>query len=125
MKSDQETIRPLKSAVGDRFTVVVGDTVILMEVTGLRCGDVWDCHPVEESEKIQPMVFTEAEVLRINRNVLYMLQRNEVARRILDRVYRHRALRNQPVCNRSSNLNILLRSTGIVGVPRHTKAVRI
>jgi len=64
MKSDQETIRPLKSAVGDRFTVVVGDTVILMEVTGLRCGDVWDCHPVEESEKIQPMVFTEAEVLR-------------------------------------------------------------
>lgn len=38
---------------------------------------------------------TEAEVLRINRNVLYMLQRNEAARRILDEVYRKRVLDNQ------------------------------
>ncbi len=38
---------------------------------------------------------TDAEVLRINRNVLYMLQRNEVAREILENVYRQRALDNQ------------------------------
>ena len=38
---------------------------------------------------------TDAEVLRINRNVLYMLQRNESARRILDDVYRKRVLNSQ------------------------------
>ena len=38
---------------------------------------------------------TDAEVLRINRNVLFMLQRNEVARKILDKVYRRRVLDNQ------------------------------
>ena len=37
---------------------------------------------------------SDAEVLKINRNVLYMLQRNAAARRILDDVYRQRALQN-------------------------------
>ncbi len=36
-----------------------------------------------------------AEVLEIKRNVLYMLQRNEVSREILDHVYRKRSLQNQ------------------------------
>jgi Fe-S-cluster-containing hydrogenase component 2/CRP-like cAMP-binding protein len=36
-----------------------------------------------------------AEVLEIRRNVLYMLQRNEVSREILDRVYRERSLSGQ------------------------------
>jgi len=36
-----------------------------------------------------------AEVLEIKRNVLYMLQRNETSREILDRVYRKRSLENR------------------------------
>ncbi|EMI55857.1 cyclic nucleotide-binding domain-containing protein [Rhodopirellula sallentina] len=36
-----------------------------------------------------------AEVLEIKRNILYMLQRNETSREILDHVYRKRALQNQ------------------------------
>ncbi|REJ92420.1 MAG: 4Fe-4S dicluster domain-containing protein [Planctomycetota bacterium] len=38
---------------------------------------------------------TEGEVLEIRRNVLYMLMRNEVARELLDRVYRERSLTSQ------------------------------
>jgi hypothetical protein len=34
----------------------------------------------------------DSEVLEIQRNVLYVLQRNNVARGILDRVHRDRAL---------------------------------
>ncbi len=37
----------------------------------------------------------ESEVLEIRRNVLYMLQRNETSRRILDNTYRERALVGQ------------------------------
>lgn len=36
--------------VGDRFSVTVADASVLMEATGIRCGDVWDCNPVDPSQ---------------------------------------------------------------------------
>lgn len=59
----------MKAKVGDRFTVNVADGVVLMEVTKLRCGDVWDCNPVENAsgyaqEYGSHMVFTDEQVTR-------------------------------------------------------------
>ena len=60
----------MKTKVGDQFTVNVADGYVLMEVTGLRCGDVWDCNPVEHAERQYAqeygshMVFTDAQVAR-------------------------------------------------------------
>lgn len=59
----------MKAKVGDRFTVSVADGVVLMEATKIRCGDVWDCHPVPgegyADEYGRHMVFTDAEVARL------------------------------------------------------------
>ena len=59
----------MKAKVGDQFTVHVADGNVLMEVTGLRCGDVWDCNPVDlapqyAQEYGSHMVFTDAQVAR-------------------------------------------------------------
>jgi len=55
----------MKAKVGDRFTVSIADGVVEMEVTGLRCGDVWDCHPVDPDDLYgHHMVFTDDQVAR-------------------------------------------------------------
>lgn len=40
----------MKTNPGNRFTVTVADGTVLMEARSLRCGDVWDCYPVEAPE---------------------------------------------------------------------------
>jgi hypothetical protein len=59
----------MKAQVGDRFTVNVADGVVLMEVTSRRCGDVWNCNPVDTGGRYADeygshMVFTDAQVAR-------------------------------------------------------------
>lgn len=52
---------------GERFTVPVADGVVLMEARNLRCGDVWDCYPVDTGGEYADeygghMVFTEDQL---------------------------------------------------------------
>ena len=59
----------MKAKVGDQFTVNIADGSVLMEVTKLRCGDVWDCNPVDTGgtyadEYGTHMVFTDEQVAR-------------------------------------------------------------
>lgn len=60
----------MRAKIGDQFTVHVADGNVLMEVTGLRCGDVWDCNPAEYADRGyaqeygSPMVFTDQQVAR-------------------------------------------------------------
>ena len=55
---------------GDQFTVNVADGSVLMEVTSLRCGDVWNCEPAPyhsrdyAQEYGSHMVFTDEQVAR-------------------------------------------------------------
>jgi hypothetical protein len=34
-----------------RFSLTVCDGIVLMEVRGVRCGDVWDCEPVDPTDE--------------------------------------------------------------------------
>jgi alpha-L-arabinofuranosidase len=61
----------VKAKAGDRFTVVIADGNVLMEARHIRCGDVWDCHPVEApeygrfaQEYGKHMVFTDEQVVK-------------------------------------------------------------
>lgn len=59
--------KKLKSKIGDQFTVAVADGMVLMEVTSLRCGDVWDCNPVNTKNEYadeygRHMVFTDDQI---------------------------------------------------------------
>jgi len=63
----------MKSKAGDQFDLSIADGYVLMEVTGLRCGDVWDCNPVEyvpfgrhyAQEYGSHMVFTDEQVAQM------------------------------------------------------------
>ncbi len=57
----------LRTEPGDRFTVIIADGRVLMEARSIRCGDVWDCYPVENEpgfaqEYGAHMVFTDEQV---------------------------------------------------------------
>jgi hypothetical protein len=57
----------MKASVGEQFVVIVADGYVLMEVSGLRCGDVWDCNPVDTGGRYADeyghhMVFTDEQV---------------------------------------------------------------
>ena len=53
----------MKTKAGDRFTVAVADGVVLMEARNIRCGDVWDCYPVDPDDDYGThMVFTDEQV---------------------------------------------------------------
>jgi hypothetical protein len=57
----------MKTQAGDRFTVSIADGVVLMEARSLRCGDVWDCYPVNTGgdyadEYGHHMIFTDEQV---------------------------------------------------------------
>lgn len=52
----------MKTDPGDRFVVSVADGGVLMEARNIRCGDVWDCYPVEGQPYGEHMVFTDDQV---------------------------------------------------------------
>lgn len=53
----------MKTKAGDRFNVYIADGVVLMEATKIRCGDVWDCYPVDPNDEYgRHMVFTDNQV---------------------------------------------------------------
>ncbi|KPL02555.1 MAG: hypothetical protein AMK75_02665 [Planctomycetes bacterium SM23_65] len=53
----------MKTKAGDRFAVTVADGSVLMEARNIRCGDVWDCYPVNPDDEYgSHMVFTDAQV---------------------------------------------------------------
>lgn len=56
----------MKAKVGDQFTVNIADGIVTMEVTSLRCGDVWNCEPVghDPDGYGHHMVFTDEQVAR-------------------------------------------------------------
>lgn len=60
----------MKIHAKDTFTVSVADGIVLMETTRIRCGDVWDCHPVAGAphhyaqDYGSHMVFTEAQLVK-------------------------------------------------------------
>ena len=60
----------MKTNPGDRFTVSIADGTVLMEARSIRCGDVWDCYPVEGAPRTyaqeygKHMVFTDEEVAK-------------------------------------------------------------
>jgi hypothetical protein len=50
---------------GDRFSVSVADGTVEMEITDLRCGDVWNCNPVDRRDEYGThMVFTDEDLER-------------------------------------------------------------
>lgn len=78
-KKDAPAPEGLRAKVGDRFYVDKGDRFFvdgstehftLMEVTSLRCGDVWNCHPTDG--RSMPIVLTDdlayAKVLSYKRD---------------------------------------------------------
>ncbi len=65
--------------------VLTSDDVILGEMTCMN----------RYPRSATVVAIESAEVLEIRRNVLHMLQRNEVSREVLDRVYRKRSLTGQ------------------------------
>jgi hypothetical protein len=53
----------MKTKAGDQFTVTVADGSVLMEARNIRCGDVWDCYPVDPDDDYgSHMVFTDEQV---------------------------------------------------------------
>ena len=60
----------MKTKPGTRFTVCVADGEVLMEARNIRCGDVWDCYPVENADPCYAqeygshMVFTDEQVAK-------------------------------------------------------------
>ncbi len=66
----------------DQRIIMTPDDVILGEMTCMN----------RYPRSATVMATEDAEVLEIRRNVLYMLQRNETSRDVLDRVYRKRSL---------------------------------
>ncbi len=66
---------------------------IIRDKEDLILGEMTCMNRYPRSATVQAI--TQAEVLEIKRNVLYMLQRNEVSRELLNRVYRNRALQGQ------------------------------
>jgi len=59
----------MKIQPGDLFTVNIADGVVLMEARSIRCGDVWDCHPVDSGGEYSDeygshMVFTDEQLAR-------------------------------------------------------------
>lgn len=57
----------MKTKSGDQFTVTVADGVVLMEARSIRCGDVWDCYPVDTGgmyadEYGYHMIFTDDQL---------------------------------------------------------------
>ena len=61
----------MKTQAGARFTVDIADGTVLMEARNVRCGDVWDCHPVSDpeygtfaQEYGAHMVFTDEDVAK-------------------------------------------------------------
>lgn len=59
----------LQAKPGARFTVSIADGVVLMEARSIRCGDVWDCYPVDTGDEYADeyghhMIFTDEEVAR-------------------------------------------------------------
>jgi len=69
------------------------DEKILMNETDVIIGEMTCLNRYPRSATV--VATQPAEILEIKRNVLYMLQRNEVSREILDRVYRERSLQNR------------------------------
>jgi len=57
----------MKIQPGAQFTVNIADGVVLMEARSIRCGDVWDCYPVDTGGEYADeygghMVFTDAQL---------------------------------------------------------------
>lgn len=71
---------------GKKSLTITPDDLIIGEMT---------CKSYYPRSATVTAITDDAEVLRINRNVLYMLQRTEASRRLLDGVYRNRVLDNQ------------------------------
>lgn len=58
-------MKTIPQSLRHRFTVCIADGVVLMEARNIRCGDVWDCYPVDSRDEYGcHMVFTEDEVVR-------------------------------------------------------------
>lgn len=62
-------MKTIPQSLRHMFTVSVADGVVLMEARNIRCGDVWDCYPVDTGGEYADeygchMVFTEDEVAR-------------------------------------------------------------
>lgn len=53
----------LKCSAGQRFHVSVADGIVAMELVSIRCGDVWNCSPVNPNDEYgSDMVFTDDDL---------------------------------------------------------------